>query len=607
MRTIKILFFVCFLFSFNSSILTAQERTINCINNGNYSIYIGQEIDCHFSFSDGINNVVIWTNVGEIRVFDGSWKTAGVNTKSTKLKLSNYTSRDVKIRIDEVGDYTITFRYKLNGKKVRDFKVNFNVYDKVEIGNIDIKDKGTGKAKVTVNTNKKGSGEENLQYSIDSRMSQSSNIFNDVTSGNHDVAIVDNLTSFTATRSFAVAAAPPPSSDTPILTAVVTDSDCSGNSGSIDLSIENFDTYIEFNGSTDVTIGGFDFVDKRDFTIEGRIRVNEDNASFSSRKFISLFGEDNTVEFGFINGKLSFYVATDGWVHTFYGTSVYPNDGEWHHVAIRGDGSKIQLLVDGLVVNTYTKSYNSLRVDSGGAKDILVGNGVWGQSNEAFKGDISRLAFWEKSLSDTEIASLQGATWLTGEEDGLISAYNINRRDGNTLIAVGPESQDGTLSNPTIQWKSWVESYSWTGPDGYSKGDVQDILHLKPGDYTVTVRYESGELHTSSESFTVNQINDLQVKMLDPSAVSCEGQQLNIVTEIKGGIIDKKYTWIVFEGSDEVDVIGTNDSFDVPYNLLGDKSIKLKVQSGVCDKVSNDIPITIHKKIKTRVIKHVKN
>ncbi len=396
-----------FVFAFSSLFGQSRDTTIKCPNGGTFNIVnIYDEITCNFGKYDNGYNDDYYSRVKplnmSVRVYNDNktkWQNVGRNKLSDVLNGFHWTSNKyVRFKTSGLDDSIIKFfleDQRRNGTILKEYDITFHIHDIIQIGNIDISPRTSGNSDVTINTIKQGSGAVNLEYSLDGNSYGSSNQFSNLSPGSYTVYVRDKLTGYTVTNTFNVQA---PAPEEPDITGVISHCDCSGNNGSIDISMEGYETFIKFDGTTDVKIGGFDYVGKTNFTIEGRIRVSEENYSFSTRKFISLFGEDNTVEFGFINGKLSCYIATEGWAQTFEGTKQYPNDGQWHHVAVRGDGSKIELLVDGDVKDTFSKSYSKLKVDSGGAKDILVGDGVWGQSNEAFKGDIARLAFWEKYL-----------------------------------------------------------------------------------------------------------------------------------------------------------------------------------------------------------------
>ncbi len=212
---------------------------------------------------------------------------------------------------------------------------------------------------------------------------------------------------------------------------------------------------------------------------------------------------------------------------------------------------------------------------------------------------------------------LMGSKWLSGEEDGLIAGYNINRKEGDRLIAVAPAgatNYDGELSAPIEQWQSWVEEYSWTGPNGYKSEGVQDISHLKPGDYTVTVNYGYSGVVTTPiiKTFEVELQNNLTVDLTDPTVETegCEGDIINLSSAIGGGVAEKNYIWVITSGSDTKEITGQSDSFTLPLleslEFNGNRKVRLKVQSGVCVEESKDKTLNIHKKIKTKPITHKK-
>ena len=195
--------------------------------------------------------------------------------------------------------------------------------------------------------------------------------------------------------------------------------------------------------------------------------------------------------------------------------------------------------------------------------------------------------------------------------------YNVTFKVGlpNSVIAAEIAHSDCTgesgaidLSIDNINSNIEIESFSWTGPNGYSKEGSEDIINLKSGLYTVTVKYDYAGYFTSSinKTFEVKQLNDLEVNILDTEGTACSGDLLYLSTETKGGIDDKTYSWIITEGADTNTIIGASTSFEVPLDFTGNKKVRLKVQSGVCVKESKPINVNIHKKIKTNTITHKK-
>ena len=161
------------------------------------------------------------------------------------------------------------------------------------------------------------------------------------------------------------------------------------------------------------------------------------------------------------------------------------------------------------------------------------------------------------------------------------------------------------LSIDNINSNTEIKSCSWTGSNGYTN-NVQDIFHLKPGEYTVTVEYGYGSnsIASISKTFKVKQKNNLDVKILETESAACEGDIIELATEINGGIDDRKYTWIITEGSETQNIQGNPTSFRAPVDCAGNKKVRLKVQSGVCKKKSKALNISIHKKIRTKPISH---
>lgn len=82
------------------------------------------------------------------------------------------------------------------------------------------------------------------------------------------------------------------------------------------------------------------------FTIEGWVKFDRATAIAANR--MSLFGQNDAVEIGFINGNLICYTLNGGQVDMSLSAN-YPNDNGWHHIAVTADGTTngIKIYVDG--------------------------------------------------------------------------------------------------------------------------------------------------------------------------------------------------------------------------------------------------------------------
>jgi len=113
-----------------------------------------------------------------------------------------------------------------------------------------------------------------------------------------------------------------------------------------------------------------------------------------------LFGQNDTIEFGFIDSS-----TIEVW--TYYGaasfTYPYPNN-QWHYVTVIGGNGQLALYLDGKPAGASTASTATF-----GNSDFnfnIGGGGVWDPSGNYFLGQIDEVAVWWRALSTNELATL---------------------------------------------------------------------------------------------------------------------------------------------------------------------------------------------------------
>jgi hypothetical protein len=151
-----------------------------------------------------------------------------------------------------------------------------------------------------------------------------------------------------------------------------------------------------FNGGDSYVGGPASLLDNvTQFTMAGWIRPTGSQGSRTG-----LFGQNDTIEFGFID-------STTIQLWTFYGainqTYPFPNN-QWHHVAATGDGINLALYFDGNLAATApspTPNYGS-----SGFNFNIGGGGVFDPTGNPFLGQIDEVAVWYRALSAKEVSNL---------------------------------------------------------------------------------------------------------------------------------------------------------------------------------------------------------
>ncbi|WP_159521612.1 DUF2341 domain-containing protein [Sunxiuqinia indica] len=397
-------------------------------------------------------------------------------------------------------------------------------------------------------------GSGNYEYSINGGGSwQSSNSFTGLSAGTYNVQIRDASiptcvqvlnTNYSLTSA---------GISIPLLAGANTVECQNSLNGTIDLTVPY---PIQFNNPDYIDLGNMLMSNLSQFTLEGWIKV--DLSTIGSR--ISLFGQNDAIEFGFSNSStLDCWTASGGSVST----NVYPSDNAWHHVAAVGDGSTIILYIDGTSVATGGNSTGNYGSNTNYSSKI--GAGVWDPTGGSFPGQMIKVGFWNSDLSSGEIGNLaSGFYQYTGSESGLLAGFNFYDGSGTALTSV-PAGNDGAFSgSPT-----WQDDYSylWTksGDAGFS-ATTQDLSGVEPGTYAVNVSSSSMGGCASNGSWTINYSDTT-----DPTAVC---QDITIALDNSGNATITP---------SQVDS-GSNDNC-TPSGSLG---LSLDVSSFTCSDLGNN-------------------
>ena len=172
-----------------------------------------------------------------------------------------------------------------------------------------------------------------------------------------------------------------------------------------------------FNGTNAYVNGPYQLLDDLPaFTLAGWIKPL---ATPGSRT--GLFGQNDTIEFGFIN-------ATTLNVWTPYGQTSYAWPyplNQWHYVAAVGGNGSLALFVDGQQVAS--SAANPATFGDSEYDFNIGGGGVWDPTGNYFTGQIDEVAVWYRALAANELAALV--------------ATNAEKLDYTTNIATDVKSQ----------------------------------------------------------------------------------------------------------------------------------------------------------------------
>lgn len=463
----------------------------------------------------------------------------------------------------------------------------------VEISTVIVDYDPCGESIFSMNLSNRGSGD--LYYNVDGGLFQKSNVFANIPEGIHTVGVKDNYSGVEDYYDVYI------KEYSPYLDAEITNSDCSKNGG-IDISLRGIFRYMIFEGNDKIDFTQQLFEGKSNFCMEGIFRITEDFSIFQSRSYVSLFGQNNCIGLGFKNGKPSFYLNTDKFSIERESGNLFTDDGNWHHIAYRGNGTTIDILIDGVVIYTYTEptGYGNL-ISAGMTNAISIGNNVWGNGSEDFIGHIRTVSFWDKPLTNAEINNIMNSS-PSGNEMGLLAAYNPESRESGKIPAV--KGEDGIFNG--VEWSDNGYIFTWKDSEGNIISNNEDIFSLDSGSYTINVDYSVDCNFTLNKTYSVKLTNNLTVSISSSDTTGCDGREININSSITGGVGNNVYVWEISNGA-VWDTIPDEDTatYLSSYNL-GKESVRLKVTSNICTSISEPLKFNLNTNIDTKTIVHKK-
>ncbi len=416
--------------------------------------------------------------------------------------------------------------------------------------------------------------------------------------GNYTVLATRNIGLCTAAMSGAVDIIA--YSSPPIPTATVTNALCpTGNTGAITITNAVAPASLSFtntnlnSGSTTPISSHVDFGQKllsnrAQFTAEGWIKF--DKTKYLNR--MSLFGQNDVIEFGFEGNNLTCWTAGGGQVS--YPLTSYPADNAWHHIAVAGNGANLILYIDGVqVANT---NYTTSNYGSNASYNTKIGWGVMDAGGVGLTGEVFKLGFWSKALSPTEITNMaSGFVEYDVSQAGLLAGYSFKEGSGLIVTGVGSVAPTGNLISAPIWKDPYV--YSWTKTASAFTSNAISLTGLDPGTYNLTTSLKGC---TQTGSWIVNATNTVPAITTQPTApaATCSGAGTQSMTVVATGT-GLTYIWKK-AGVDVVNggVIGGQGTATLTLTnpLVGDAGSYTVVVSGTCTPAitSNPITVTVH-------------
>lgn len=215
---------------------------------------------------------------------------------------------------------------------------------------------------------------------------------------------------------------------------------------------------------------------------------------------IGLFGQNDAVEFGFINpGELQIWTPNGGSLTVDY---KFPLE-EWHHVAVVGDGQSLTMYIDG----EFAGQGGSATADYGSSGDEfrIGGDGIFDASRNFFDGWIDEVAVFHRALAPEEISSLvadpnQEAGDGDGDFAGLIATdvqAEMYQTNSSAYVRVPLEIDDPSVFNQLKLDLNYDDGFV-----AYMNG-VEIARRNAPGETGVALPFDATATRTRSDDLAI--------------------------------------------------------------------------------------------------------
>ena len=154
------------------------------------------------------------------------------------------------------------------------------------------------------------------------------------------------------------------------------------------------------------------------------------NDAESSGLFLN-FASTNYIEYGTYDSYHQFYLDVNQFTNS------------WNQLGMIIDGNLLSLVINGAIVNSISIegniSYNSL---------YNIGQRYHQGAGHEWDGSIDNISIWDIALNENHLLE-HNFNSLSGNENNLVSMYNINTNDENILIDNTDNGNDGSIYGAT--------------------------------------------------------------------------------------------------------------------------------------------------------------
>jgi hypothetical protein len=193
-------------------------------------------------------------------------------------------------------------------------------------------------------------------------------------------------------------------------------------------------------------------------------------------------------------------------------------DNEWHYISIVIENEVISIFIDGqLEIAVSNDSCLPTNGNNSSSNEIFIGeashdhNGV-----ENFPGKIDNITIWHKSLSNQEIQYYMNCP-PNGDEEDLVGYWNFEEGEGETVIDLSGNGNDGTIDGPTYSSDVPEQSCQLQTINGCDSVAVLNLTINQPdtsySDITACESYEwNGQTYTESGIYNLSSNLDNEIQ-----------------------------------------------------------------------------------------------
>jgi hypothetical protein len=364
---------------------------------------------------------------------------------------------------------------------------------------------------------------------------------------------------------------------------------------------------LEFDGSDDrIDLGTLD-ISGKEMSISFWFKA--DNFDERDARIISkATGTSNTDHYWMVstfkNSSLRFRLKTNGTITTLNSPEDIISIGQWHHVTVTYDGSKMSIYRDGELVASRLKTGN---IDKNNKIPVAIGNQPANAGSRPFDGLIDEVRIYNIGLAIDQIQAIIGNNTTLDQDAPVISGSPITRVEENNPYSFQPSASDPNGDNLVFSISgqpSWTTFNNSTGLLSGTPG-TSDVATYS----NILISVSDGTASSSLPAFSIvvnayDPSNSAPTIKWPPSTTATEDSiyaYQPIVVDADGDKltfnISNRPAWASFNTSTGY-LSGTPDNGDVgTYS-----DIKISVSDGLASASTGAFSITVSNTNDTPVI-----